>query len=96
VKIFIYPIYRKLTENLQGTGIYAYCILSAGTFTNLTFILDGNDVGNFAQTPDNSSTFYYGTPVYANASLPNSEHTLLMAAGGPTKSLFLFDYAEYT
>jgi hypothetical protein len=82
--------------NLQGSAVYVYFILANGLLTNLTFTLDGTYVGNFAQTPSGSQSYYYNTPVYVNATLPNLEHELLIEAGGPTDSILLFDYATYT
>lgn len=65
--------------------------------TYLTFMLDGSNVGNYTYTGDPTATsFDYDQSVYANASLSNSGHQLIIGTGGPNQSLQLFDYVVYT
>jgi hypothetical protein len=85
----------------EGTAIYAYCILdnyiTYTTFTNLTFSIDGVQVGDFSYNPDGSDTYVYDVLVYANTSIPNGNHTFgLHVPQGANASLVLFDYIQYT
>jgi hypothetical protein len=85
---------------LKGTAIYAYCIIDNhdipdfATVTNLTFSIDGVQVGSYSHSPDASGTYLYNTLVYANAAVPNGDHTFVIHAQGG--SLTLFDYVQYT
>ena len=83
-------------------AIYAYCILdnhiNYGTLTNLTFSIDGVQVGSYSHSPDGSGTYLYNTLVYANTSIPNGDHTFVIHTTGnqTISSLTLFDYVVYT
>jgi len=99
------PLQPELTATVSftGTAVYAYCILantysnSYTTFTNLSFSIDGSQVGTFSHIPDGSSSFLYNTLVYSNTSIPNGTHTfVLRAPTGTNNSLVLFDYVQYT
>lgn len=84
------------SQVISGTAVYVYCII-ANTFprlTNITFKLDNNIVGNYHHAPDNTTTFLYNIPVYANTSLPDVQHVLIMEQ--VPGSLILFDYLIYT
>lgn len=85
----------------QGTAVYAYCILDNNntytTFTNLTFSLDGEQVGSFSHGPDGSGSYVYNALVYTNTSVPNGNHTFVIhSPRGSVDSLVLFDYVQYT
>lgn len=88
----------------QGTGVYVYCIvpnLFNGTAitTNITFTVDGQlSDRTFTYVGDNSTNLMYNVTVYANDSLTNGEHTLILeATPGPyAASTVLFDYLKYT
>ena len=87
--------------NFTGTAVYVFNIIpntvsGATTLTNLTFTLDGDFVGQFTHTPDATADVTYRAPVYTNTTLSNSEHSLIMRAGGLNASLILFDYIVYT
>ena len=92
--------------NFTGTAVYVYNILVnqipfvlpgvVTTFTNLTFHIDDELVGNFTHIPDNTLNVMYKHLVYSNVSLANTHHTLEIRASGGKSSLVLFDYAEYT
>jgi len=64
----------------------------------MTFTLDGNYVNNFFNIGSTSTDLVYNVPVYANRSLSNKEHTLVIQAtpGFYSASTVLFDYVEYT
>ena len=85
----------------KGTAIYAYCIMDNNityiTSTNLTFSIDGAQVGSYSHIPDGSNTYLYNTLVYANASVPNGNHTFVIhSPRGANDSFVLFDYVQYT
>lgn len=71
---------------LKGTAIYAYCIIDNSadydTFTNLTFSIDGVQVGSYSHSPDSPivTQFLYNTLVYANDSVPNGDHIFVIHA----------------
>ena len=90
-----------VTAHFNGSAVYVFNILpntlfNTTTFVNITFTIDGEDVGTFTRTPDSTSTILYNQLVYQNAALQDRPHILVMTAGGDTKSLFLFDYLLYT
>ncbi|PIL26701.1 hypothetical protein GSI_11228 [Ganoderma sinense ZZ0214-1] len=68
------------------------------TFANISFALDGETMGHFLRAPDASSEVLYNQLVYANASLADGLHTLVMpvSASGSNASLMFFDYLLYT
>jgi len=72
-------------------------IITYTTFTNLTFSIDGVQVGDFSYNPDGSDAYVYNALVYANTSIPNGNHTFVLhVPQGANASLVLFDYIEYT
>ncbi|KAI0713164.1 hypothetical protein C8T65DRAFT_161851 [Cerioporus squamosus] len=94
---------RVIQISFNGTAVYVYNLVTNAipgttTFTNLTFVLDGTEVGHYAHTPQNdaASTILYRTLVYQNDSLTYASHMLSIEASGPTPSVVLFDYAIYT
>ncbi|KAI0778893.1 hypothetical protein BD413DRAFT_512694 [Trametes elegans] len=93
---------RVITAMFTGTAVTVYNILANGvpyttTFTNLTFSIDGDYVTQFQHTPDNSQpTILYHQAVFVKSGLANTRHTIEIRASGPTASLILFDYIEYT
>ena len=89
--------------NFTGTAVYVYNLVAnrvlipgTTTFTNLTFHIDGEHVGQFVHVPDETTDVLYRVPVYSNASLVYKTHSMEIRAGGTNPSLVLFDYAEYT
>jgi len=85
---------------IEGTAVYAYCILDNNntydTTTALTFFIDNVQVGSFFHAPDGSASYQYNTLVYANASLPNGFHTFQIFLPFAPHYLILFDYVQYT
>lgn len=95
------PIQVRIT--FRGTAVYVYNVVpnflpnGAITFVNETFTLDGETVGHFSHIPDDSSSkILYNQLVYANMTLSDSLHTLIMSASGLEPSLIFFDYLLYT
>ena len=69
------------------------------TGTDMTFLLDGNIVGNFSQTTVSGccAEYNYEVPVYVNESLPNIQHTLTVETGvSGNKVITLLDRIIYT
>ena len=93
---------HTITVSFTGSAVYVYNIIvnqlpSTTTFTNLSFWIDSDLVGNYMHIPRNTTpTFEYGVLIYANTSLPNGQHFLVMSAGGSNDSLILFDRLVYT
>ena len=94
------PVQVQIT--FRGTAVYVYNVVpnflpnGAVTFVNISFALDGETVGHFSHVPNNSSEIQYNQLVYANTSLLDSLHTLVMSASGSKASLIFFDYLLYT
>ncbi|TBU32982.1 hypothetical protein BD311DRAFT_471836 [Dichomitus squalens] len=95
---------RVITVGFTGVAVYVYHIVpnQAGsdvtTFTNLSFFLHNESVGQFVHEVDETSNYAYAynVLVYANTTLPDAEHFLDIRASGPNSSLLLFDYVVYT
>lgn len=96
----------NITFSFKGTALSIFFILANNVDivhkdTRLAFYLDGSPkpVTQYLHTPDLTvNGFLYNQPVFANASLPDGEHTILISsrADGDHGSLALFDYAIYT
>ncbi|THH03755.1 hypothetical protein EW145_g6028 [Phellinidium pouzarii] len=84
------------------SAVYAFVILAnfipyVTTLTNLSFSIDGEEVGSFMHFPSSSTDYEYHVPAYVNTSLLNMQHTLTMqTAIGDNASLVLFDYVIYS
>ena len=92
---------HTVTVSFHGTSVYVFNIIANNltgttTFTNLTFWIDNQLVGNFMHSPESTEAFFYSVPVYVNESLSDGQHTLQMNAGGTSESLILFDRIVYT
>ena len=88
-----------------GSAVYVFNLIAniidngyVTTFTNLTFHIDGDQVGSYTHEPDNSApAIQYNVCVYQNTTLPHGQHQLEMRSASITKdSLILFDYIIYT
>ena len=93
---------QSITLRFKGTAIYVYNVLantvpSTDTLTALEFTLDGTMVGTFYHVPTTLLAYEYNVSVYANETLPNVDHELVIqAAEVAYPVLILFDYAIYT
>ncbi|KAL7285825.1 hypothetical protein ACG7TL_000934 [Trametes sanguinea] len=88
---------------LVGVAVYVFCIVTRSSTSpdgnsDMTFSIDGQEVGRFVQPPDGDTTYDYNVPVYVNTSLPPGPHQLVILNGQPNgnKSLILLDYVVYT
>lgn len=88
---------------MLGTAIYVYGILahtstSPDGNSDMLFSMDGQNVGSFALSPTNQTTYDYNVLLYANRSIPSGSHTFVLQNGrvGGAKSLVLLDYIVYT
>lgn len=93
---------RPDSRHLPGTAVYTYFICAntlddATTLTNLTFALDGGQVGTFVHVPEATSDYEYNVLGYAGTNLSNGRHQLLIqTTGDVNNSLVLFDYLIYS
>lgn len=86
-----------------GSAIYAFCVLAPTSDaldgnTDMTFFIDGQNVGSFTRDTTGQSGYQYNVPVYANPSLPFGDHTFTLQNGrtGGQAALALFDYMIFT
>ncbi|OSD05809.1 hypothetical protein PYCCODRAFT_1361583, partial [Trametes coccinea BRFM310] len=91
------------TVRFEGVAVYVFCIVTRSSTSpdgnsDMTFSIDGQEVGRFVQPPDGDTTYDYNVPVYVNTSLPPGPHQLVILNGQPNgnKSLILLDYVVYT
>ncbi|EIW63923.1 uncharacterized protein TRAVEDRAFT_41348 [Trametes versicolor FP-101664 SS1] len=94
---------QTITMSFVGQAVYVFHLIAnelkwTTTVTNLSFIIDGEEVGHFDHNPDPAAPqFLYRVPVYVNSSLSHANHTLtIRPRGAPDMSLILFDYVAYT
>ncbi|THU86360.1 hypothetical protein K435DRAFT_683821 [Dendrothele bispora CBS 962.96] len=93
------------TAMFNGSAIYVFCVL-AKTIpsildgdSDMTFYIDGVQVGTFVQSGDDTPTSYqYQVPVYQNEALTPGLHNFTLANGhiNGTESLVLLDRIVYT
>ena len=88
----------NITISFSGIAVYVFNIIALQAPTNLTFYLDGAIADTFFHPtqPYGVMGVQYGVPVLSKTGLSNGPHTLEIVSGGPTQSLALFDYIEYT
>ena len=87
----------------EGVAIYVYCVVTRSSTqpfgnSDMTFYLDGQQVGTFIQEPNGDSTYHYNVPVYVNASIPSGDHTFMLVNGraGGQSALALLDCIVFT
>ncbi|KAF8987741.1 hypothetical protein BDQ17DRAFT_1258237 [Cyathus striatus] len=95
-----------ITFSFNGTAIYVFCALalsftSPDGYSNMTFYIDNEIVGQFEKEPSGTQGAYvYNISVYSNTSLSAGEHNFTLQNGpfgnGGNKSLTLFDYLVYS
>ncbi|KAF8980266.1 hypothetical protein BDQ17DRAFT_1263914 [Cyathus striatus] len=108
VSIFLSPSGPlNATFVFNGTAIYVFCALALQTtnalaaFSNMTFYIDGDLVGQFQRIPPGTNGFQYNVSVYSNTTLSPGSHTFMLQNGvavgnGGDTSLTLFDYLVYS
>ena len=86
-----------------GSAIYVYGILSNANDdpsgnADQKFFIDERLVGTFKHTPDGTGSFVYNALLYADSSLSNGPHTLMIQNGqqGDLSSLMMLDYLVYS
>ncbi|KAJ7785831.1 hypothetical protein B0H16DRAFT_1295708, partial [Mycena metata] len=92
--------------SFNGSAIYVYCALShtasspgnPGGDSDMTFYVDGVQVGVFVQPATGSAGFDYSVPVYVNSALPPGPHTFTLQNGheNGAPSLLVLDEIIYT
>ena len=88
---------HDFAEAYTGSAVYIYTILARGSSTEVTIALDGNVVGNFASTPDETlSSFTYNFPIFSMNGISSGEHTVTVQTTGSNVNQVLFDYAIYS
>ena len=92
---------RSVTAPFSGTAVYVFGVLdnslsSTNAATNLIFELDGVQVGSFLHAPTGSAGYQYNTILYANDSIADGEHTIVILTSSVDDSLFIFDHINYT
>ena len=100
--LFTFRGYDNLTP-LPGSAIYVICALALTTSSpagnsDMSFYIDQQLVGTFAQSAPGTSGYQYNVTVYANSALTYGTHTFTIQNGhvnGP-KSLVLLDRIIYT
>ncbi|KAF9457719.1 hypothetical protein BDZ94DRAFT_1175025 [Collybia nuda] len=96
------PLYIDLS--FTGTAIYVYFIIANTiqdggviTLTECNFTLDGQHEGFYRHVRDNTPEMEYNVLVFSQTNLSNTEHALVVSAGGVNYQVFVnFDYAIYT
>ena len=76
--------------------IIANTFASVVTNTNVSFFIDGEEVGHYEHSPASTADFIYDVPVFANEGMELSTHNLTAASRGNNTSLILFDYLIYS
>ncbi|KAI0754136.1 hypothetical protein C8Q80DRAFT_1341245 [Daedaleopsis nitida] len=88
-----------ITLNFVGTAIYVFnavanSVTNARTDQNMTFVLDGQNVGEFVHPATSSTEIDYRVQVFSRNGLTNGSHTLVIQP--QPNSNILFDFAMYT
>lgn len=86
-----------------GVAVYVFCAIDHSSNdpdgnSDMTFFIDGEEVGTFELAPTGQNNFSYHFPVFASDPLPSGPHTLTMENGhlGGSQALALLDYFIYT
>ncbi|KAI0682003.1 hypothetical protein C8Q76DRAFT_573608, partial [Earliella scabrosa] len=97
------PTPPSASFTFNGVAIYVYCVVTRSSTqpfgnSDMTFYLDGQQVGTFIQEPSGDSTYQYNVPVYVNASIPSGDHAFMLVNGraGGQSALALLDYIVFT
>ncbi|KAI5115994.1 hypothetical protein M0805_009066 [Coniferiporia weirii] len=96
------PSERMVNISFTGSAVFVFIVLAniifndTHTITSLSFILDGETMGNFFHSPALSTDYEYNVPAYSNENLVNAPHYLTMETTGDFPTLVLFDYLVYS
>ncbi|KAI0673872.1 hypothetical protein C8Q78DRAFT_657271 [Trametes maxima] len=89
--------------SFTGNSVYVYAIL-ADTIpgglnttdpTRVDFFIDGAQVGSFIHNPGPQPRFLYNQLIYANQSLENGDHLIVIKPKTDASSIIFFDYVMY-
>ena len=88
-----------ITVHFTGSAVYVFNILPNTlpvtiTLANVSFSIDGEDVGAFVHSPEPGTSILYNQLVYHNTTLDYGPHTIVITPS--SYSLILFDYLLYT
>jgi len=85
-----------------GSAVYVVCILT-GTSSNpnansdMTFLLDGEEVGSFQQSPNGNPAYLFDSVVFSKNDLSLEQHNITLVSGRLGKvALVLLDRIIYT
>ncbi|KAF8987739.1 hypothetical protein BDQ17DRAFT_1334870 [Cyathus striatus] len=107
-EIILSAFYFRLLMSSRyiGTAIYVFCAISLSItsptgYSNMTFYIDNELVGQFERVPPGfQGAYQYNVSVYSNTTLPAGEHAFMLQNGQfgnvGNKSLTLFDYLVYS
>ncbi|KAJ7151492.1 hypothetical protein C8R46DRAFT_1122167 [Mycena filopes] len=89
--------------SFNGSAIYVFCALSRSSTSpagnsDMTFYMDGVEVGAFVLPALGSAGFDYSVPVYVNSALPPGQHTFTLQNGHQdgASALAILDSIIYT
>ncbi|KAI0719134.1 hypothetical protein C8T65DRAFT_61611 [Cerioporus squamosus] len=89
--------------NFEGVAVYVFCIVPRSTSSpdgnvDMSFVLDGYQVGSYSRPPNGTDTYEYNVPVYVNKSLSAGNHVIQIHNGrfNGNQSTVLLDYIVYT
>ncbi|KAM5539190.1 hypothetical protein V8D89_007063 [Ganoderma adspersum] len=87
-----------ITVRFNGSAVYVFNVLGkvvpGAAMSNISFSIDGENVGQFIRSPESSADILYNQLVYHNTTLSDGPHTLVMTPADLT--LMMFDYFLYT
>lgn len=87
-----------ITVRFNGSAVYVFNVLGkvvpGAAMSNISFSIDGENVGQFIRSPESSTDILYNQLVYHNTTLKDGPHTLVMTPADLT--LMMFDYLLYT
>ncbi|KAG9224101.1 hypothetical protein CCMSSC00406_0006769 [Pleurotus cornucopiae] len=93
--------------HLNFTAVYVFCVIANqlprapkkpfDTFAAYKFLIDDVVVGEFRHEAEDTTEYFYNTPVYVNTSLPNKDHRFTMRLDSVDRpALMLFDHLVYS
>ncbi|KAJ8695336.1 hypothetical protein PTI98_007941 [Pleurotus ostreatus] len=98
---------REIHLNFTGVAVYVFCVMANqppqapekpfDTFAAYKFLIDDVVVGEFRHEAEDTTEYFYNTPVYVNTSLPNKDHRFTILLDSVDRpALMLFDYLVYS
>ena len=93
------------TFHFNGAAVYVYCAIGRlddpstfATRSDMTFYIDGEEVGTYIKEPPGGTGFDYDVLVFEKTSLSPGEHEFILQNGRPDglQSLVLLDRIVYT